>query len=133
MPAGRYRIQGMVDPKVGKACKSRESRSLERGINPSNMRGTSFEGYLESGMPLLAAGVPADEHVRGDQCGHALEELEVVDGGGELADPLALVDDRDGRALDRRAGARPAGELAFLDEADRCVGDAPVVHRSQHL
>src|ERR671915_394829 len=72
---------------------------------------------LRDFAPRDAAGVPADEAVRGDERRHALEESPIVVGerGGlvgvdvDFADHPALVDDRDD---DLRAGGGEAGEIA---------------------
>src|SRR5512133_1797991 len=72
-----------------------------------------------SGLPGLAACVPADEAVRRDQAGDTLEERAVVvaERGRavrvdvDLSDDLAFVDDRDD---DLAPGRGKAGEIALV-------------------
>src|SRR6266478_5743840 len=79
------------------------------------------------GLPGDAAGVPADEAMRGDECGDALEEGAVVAAvDHELSDAIAAVDDRDLHAglSVRSAGLRAEHELARLGEEDPGPGAA---------
>src|SRR5262249_60765604 len=73
------------------------------------------------GLPGLAGGVPADETVRGNELGDAVECRGVVAAvDDELGDPRALVDDGD---LEAKAGVRVSrlwaeNELVLLGEED---------------
>ena len=79
----------------------------------------------DSGFPGLAAGVPADEAVAGDEHGDALEEHAVFLGrvvDCEFGDADALPGDRQARAprLVRCSRLRPEREVAVLEEEDAC-------------
>src|SRR5438046_1787522 len=82
------------------------------------------------GFPDLAAGVPADEAVTGDEQGDALEEHAVFLGRvayRQFGDALALPHDRDSGAALRLGllpGVRAEHELVLFDEEDPGPGVA---------
>src|SRR4051794_40891540 len=85
-----------------------------------------------SRFPGLAAGVPADEAVTGDENGDALEEHAVFLGrvvDCELGDAVALPGHGNARAarLVGRPGLRAERELAVLEEEDAGPGVAGFV------